>query len=101
MAASEFSISITDPGLEGLRLPGDEGHDAVVPDVLDDVVNGGAGASVLLLTAPAPNYGLSLSLCPSAQLDPGYCGQEVFSCCSHTAKYFHLKKGDLKNWLNI
>ena len=53
MAASEFSISITDPGLEGLRLPGDEGHDAVVvvPDVLD-VGNGGAGASVLLLPPP-------------------------------------------------
>ena len=65
------------------------------------VGGGGAGASVLLLTAPAPNYGLSLSLCPSAQLDPGSCEQELFSCCSHTAKYFHLKKGDLKNWLNI
>ena len=51
MAASEFSISITDPGLEGLRLPGDEGHVVVVPGVLD-VGNGGAGASVLLLPPP-------------------------------------------------
>ena len=50
---SEFSISITDPGLEGLGLSGDEGHDdvVVVLDVLD-VGNEGAGASVLLLPPP-------------------------------------------------
>ena len=42
--------SITDPGLKGLGLPGDEGHDVVL-GVLE-VVNGGAGASVLLLPPP-------------------------------------------------
>ena len=63
--------SITDPGLKGLGLPADEGHDAVVPDVLD-VVNGGAGASVLLLPPPQTSqspfpFGQAVPACP----DPG------------------------------